>query len=378
MTTNVLFILQTFRTGGSERVVLDLCRRLDPEKFTCSVAAFVDGSIREMFEDGGFKSLLLPMRSARQDGVRAMRDISGYIAKNRVRVVNAHHFTPFLYSIYGAKMNQCKFFCTAHSRNEVEMVTGKWALLLGTLLRTSNGVIGISPDISQALRRKFKIPVSSIITMTNAIDHTRFAIRIDKAAKKRELGIGDGDRVIGCVGNLRKDKNYPNMIEAFKIVHAALGNLKLVIAGEGQRRKDLEELIRRLGLEGSVLLLGARSDVPEIMKVMDIYCLSSLREGLPLSLLEAMSAGLPCVGTNVRGIRDVITDGDTGILVPSNEPDKLAQAFVYILNNAAKAQRMADRGREYVITEHGLGTWIRNYEDLFSANGFKAGKGHCL
>lgn len=376
MKTNVLFILQTFRTGGSERVVFDLCRRLDPAKFTCSVAAFVDGAFREMLDEEGFKTFLMPMRSARQDGLRIMRAISGFISENGVHVVNAHHFTPFLYSIYGARKNKCKLYFTAHSRNEIEIVTRKWSYIFSALLRLSNGAIGISPEISDSLRMKFNIPASSVITMTNAIDHTRFAIRLDRATKRKELGINEDDRVIGCIGNLRKDKNYPNLIEAFKIVHESMDNVKLIIAGEGQRRKDVEELIRRLGLEEKVLLLGARSDIPEIMKVIDVYCLSSLREGLPLSLLEAMSAGVPCVGTNVRGIRDVITDGDTGILVPSNEPNKLSQAFLHILGNAGVAQKLANRGREYVIKEHGLETWIQNYEKLFSVNGHIAGKGH--
>ncbi len=94
---------------------------------------------------------------------------------------------------------------------------------------------------------------------------------------------------------LRKDKNYPNLIRAFRIVEERVPGAKLVIAGEGKRRKDLEILIGELDLTGKVLLLGARDDVPEIMKVMNVYCLSSLMEGLPLSLLEAMSAGLPVV-----------------------------------------------------------------------------------
>ncbi|MHB8109147.1 MAG: glycosyltransferase [Syntrophorhabdaceae bacterium] len=370
MKTNILFILQTFRTGGSERVVVDLCRLLDPEKFTCTVAAFVDGAFRKTLKDMGVGTFLLSMRSARQDGFRVMRRISDFVASNGIDVINAHHFTPFFYSVYGAKMNRCRIYFTAHSRNEVETMPRQWSFLVSALLRISDGAIGISPEISQSIKAVFGMPEASVITLTNAIDHTRFLLPVDRNVKKKELGISETDKVIGCIGNLRKDKNYPNLIEAFKLAHDSLGgNIKLVIAGEGKRRQDLEDLIERLGLEGKVLLLGARADVPEIMKIMDVYCLSSLREGLPLSLLEAMSAGLPCVGTNVRGIRDVIADGDTGILVPSEDPEKLSQALVRVLTDAGTARRLADRGRKYVMKEHGLEGWIGNYEKLFSRKG---------
>ncbi len=367
--TNILFFLQTFRTGGSERVVVDLCRRLDRGRFNCFAAALIDGDLRETLKGMGVPTLLPRIRSARQDALSVMRGVSDFIGANAIRVVNAHHFTPFFYGFYGARRHGCRIFYTAHSRREVDVMGGSWRVLGGVLIRLSDGAIGISHDVSEAVRRQFRLPEAKVLTLTNAVDHSRFTVDIDVRAKRRELGIGEKDRVIGCVGNLRWDKNYPNLIRAFRMLGERVSGVRLLIAGEGKRKKDLERLIGEMGLEGRVLLLGAREDVPEIMKVMDVYCLSSFREGLPLSLLEAMSARLPVVGTDVPGIRDVIVDGNTGLLVPSDDPRKLSEALFKVLTDGGLARGISERGFRYVLREHGSERWVAEYETLFSLNG---------
>ena len=367
--TNILFILQTFRTGGSERVVVDLCRRLDRERFNCFVAALIDGDLRRTLGKMGIPTLLPRIRSARQDALSVMRGISDFIGANAISVVNAHHFTPFFYGFYGARIHGCRTFYTAHSRREVELMNRPWRVLGGVLMRLIDGVIGISPDVSEAVRRQFRLPDRKVLTLTNAVDHSRFAADVDARAKRRELGIAENDRVIGCVGNLRRDKNYPNLLRAFRLLGERVRGAKLVIAGEGKRREDLEALIAGMGLEGRVLLLGARDDVPEIMKIMDVYCLSSFREGLPLSLLEAMSAGLPVVGTDVPGIRDVIVDGNTGLLVPSDDPARLSEALFEVLTDEELARGLSERGFRYVLREHGSEKWVAGYEALLSPKG---------
>ncbi len=367
MKTNILFILQTFRTGGSERLVMDLCRHLHPARFRCFVASFVDGVLRTNFDEMGITTLLIPIRSAKEDALRIMREISGFIGRNNVHVVNAHHFTPFFYSFYGARRHGCRLFYTAHSRAEIIASNTGWSIIGGIMIRFSDGAIGISPDVGDAIRKQFSIGARKVLTLTNAVDHRQFAGNGNRRACRNELGLEDGDIVIGCVGNLRKDKNYPNLIKAFKMVRQRVPGTKLIIAGEGKRRPDLETLIRELGLEEGVFLLGPRNDVPEIMNAMDIYCLPSFSEGLPLSLLEAMSAGLPVIGTNVRGIQDIVEHGRTGLLVPSDDPGKLAEALIRVIDDSELARQLSRSGREYVIKEHGFEAWIARYEALFSS-----------
>jgi glycosyltransferase involved in cell wall biosynthesis len=362
---NVLFLLQTLRRGGSENIVKDLCQHLSPEKFNFFVIALIDGQLKDTFREMGIPTLCV--QRDQKGFFAATREISSFIKKHKIDVVNAHHFTPFVHGVYGAKARGCRIYYTAHSRHEVDLIGRFWSTIGSFLLRFSDGSIGISPDVSRAIKQTFHLPDVKVLTILNAVNHRRFNGAVDRQTKRRELGIDEAVPVIGCVGNLRMQKNYPNLIKAFAIVRKAVGRAKLMIVGEGKREDELRSLTRKLGLEEDVMLLGPRSDVPEILKALDVYCLASSFEGLPLSLLEAMLVGLPAVGTDINGTRDVITHEENGLLVPSDNPEELAKALLRIINDKAFAEILAKNGRNYVLERHGYDKWTESYERLFSA-----------
>lgn len=358
----VLYLLQTFRTGGSERIVMDLCQSLDPSRFSFCVAALVGGILQDDFNRLGIPTLCAykDLHGARE----VMRQISAFVKKHQIRVISAHHFTPFFYGFYAAKRHGCKIFYTAHTCPEVDLFNDIWSLVGRVLLSFSNGAIGISHDVSASMKKQFHLSGKKTHTIVNVVNAERFDLHIDVRKKKRELGVRSYERIIGAVGSLRRQKNYPNLIKAFQIVRKEMGNVKLLIVGEGKRNDDLESLVKKLQLEDKALLLGARLDVPEIMKAVDVYCLPSLFEGLPLSLLEAMCAGVPVVGTNVVGIRDVISHEKTGLLVPPDDPEQLAEALIRVLNDSALGKRLSGNAHQYVLEKHGKARWIAENERL--------------
>ena len=363
---NLLFLLQTLRRGGSENIVKDLCQHLSPDRFNFFVIALIDGELKDTFREMGIPTLCV--QRDQKGFFAATREISSFIKKHKIDVVNAHHFTPFVHGVYGAKARGCRIYYTAHSRHEVILMGRFWSTVGGFLLRFSDGSIGISPDVSRAIKQTFHLPDGKVLTILNAVNHRRFNGNVDRQTKRRELGIDEAVPVIGCVGNLRKQKNYPNLIKAFAIVRKVAGRAKLMIVGEGKREGELRSLTKELGLEEDVILLGPRSDVPEILKALDVYCLASSFEGLPLSLLEAMLVGLPAVGTEINGTRDVITHEENGLLVPSDNPEELAKALLRIINDKAFAEILAKNGRNYVLERHGYDKWTESYERLFSAH----------
>ena len=361
---NILFLLQTLRRGGSENIVKDLCQHLSPDRFNFFVIALIDGELKDTFREMGIPTLCV--QRDQKGFFAATREISSFIKEHKIDVVNAHHFTPFVHGVYGAKARGCRIYYTAHSRNEVDLIGRFWSTLGSFLLRFADGSIGISPDVSRAIKQTFHLPDVKVLTILNAVNHRRFNGAVDRQTKRRELGIDEAVPVIGCVGNLRKQKNYPNLIKAFAIVRKSVGRAKLMIVGEGKREDELRSLTKELGLEEDVILLGPRSDVPEILKALDVYCLASSFEGLPLSLLEAMLVGLPAVGTEINGTRDVITHEENGLLVPSDNPEELAKALLRIINDKAFAEILAKNGRNYVLERHGYDKWTESYERLFS------------
>ncbi len=359
----ILFILQTFRTGGSERVVKDLCENLSSRKFQPFVISLTDGEMHEEFRNLGIPTVCIHKQG--KDALETIRKVSSYCSQNHIQLINAHHMTPFFYGFFAAKLNRCKLLYTAHSCWEVEGVKKYWPAVGKFMLKFSEGGIGISRDVSDSIHRKYGLNYTKVFTIQNSINISRFETAETVFDKKKEFGFKNEDRVIGSVGSLKRQKNYPNLIAAFNLIKQRMDHVKLLIVGEGKRRSDLMNLIEKLGLVNDVIIAGSRSDIPELMQIMDVYCLPSDMEGIPLTLLEAMAASRPIVGTDIIGIRDVVANEKTGLLVPPNDPQALSRALIRILQSQSLSKMLSANAQRYVHEKHDTRKWIKSYEDLF-------------
>jgi glycosyltransferase involved in cell wall biosynthesis len=202
-------------------------------------------------------------------------------------------------------------------------------------------------------------PPEKLIHIGNGVDPTMFgrdihAVRIRPL--REELGIGPGP-VVGFLGRLVREKGAVDFARAAALVKRSFPDAKFVIAGEplATDRDGCREEVRAIqedaGLGADLVLAGFRSDVPELMSLFDLFVLPSYREGMPRTLLEAMATGLPVVATDIRGSREEVVDGETGILCPVGDPRALAVAIEKILGDPQLAASMGARGRERVL-EH--------------------------
>ncbi len=357
----LLFLLVTFGTGGSERVVLDLCRHLDQERFEPSVAAFHDGPLRAHFERLGVRATVVVKRPGLDFGL--MRKLAALVAEQRPQVVNTHHFVTLFYAFWGCKLRgRCATFHTEHSVWELEQLEPHWKVVSRRLMRRCDGTIAVSRAVHEHLcglkTRSHFIP--------NGIDLALFG-RSANGAKRVELGLTEADKVVGVVGNLRPEKDHLGLLRAFKRVAAALPGARLVVVGDGVMRGALHEEARALGLEGRVHFLGQRFDAPELYGAFDVYCLPSRHEGMPLTLLEAMASGLPLAGTDVMGIGELVRESGAGLLAAHGDEGQLAEALIRLLQDKDLAARLGRSGLDYVRREHDLEKTIRRYEALFSS-----------
>jgi glycosyltransferase involved in cell wall biosynthesis len=212
------------------------------------------------------------------------------------------------------------------------------------------------------------VPARRLEVVPNAVDTTRFRpLPGARAAIRTELGLGE-EFVWVAVGRFQPAKDYPTMIRAFARLASGTTS-RLLLAGQGPLRGDVETLIEAEGLGGRVRLLGVRRDVPELMSAADGYVLSSAWEGMPVVLLEAAAVGLPVVSTRVGGIPEVVEDGVSGLLVPPGDPAALAEALgkVEALSPGARVA-MGQRGRSFVeeryATDRVMELWERLYSGL--------------
>jgi len=173
--------------------------------------------------------------------------------------------------------------------------------------------------------------------------------------KKRELNLDPSFKIIGIVGRLVKEKGYLDLFQALRKVLERFPKTLLLIVGflEPEKKDALDPnvIVKNYGIEKNVIFLGEQTKVVELYALMDIFVLPSHREGLGLAILEASAMEKPVIVTNIRGCREVIDNGKTGILVPVKNPEKLSEAIICLLENPEKAKEMGIRGREKVLRE---------------------------
>lgn len=227
-----------------------------------------------------------------------------------------------------------------------------------------------SADMEAWNLREIGVPAHKSRMLANGIDAERFRPRADGEARP-DFGFGPGCTVIGTVGRVQDVKDHATLVDAFALLRQQLpqqaDRLRLAVVGEGPLLGALREKVRALGLEGLVWLPGARNDVPEILRGFDIYVISSIAEGTPGSVLEAMASGLPAVGTRVGGVPEVIADGVTGTLVAPRDPQAMAAALARYVQDPAHARAFGAAGRARVLTHYSMPAMVAGYQALYDS-----------
>jgi len=221
--------------------------------------------------------------------------------------------------------------------------------------------------VSQAVRRMLisgRIPPERISVVYSGVPVGRLAAAPPDGDLLREIW-GSEDRVLaGNASALTKEKDHPTLLRAFEWAVRRYSGLRLIIAGDGPLRGSLMQLKDDLGLGDKVRFLGFRDGTWRMLKVLDVFVVSSKEEGLGVSLIEAMACGLPVVATGVGGIPEVVLDGETGILVPLEDPKALGEALVLLSSDRTLRKEMGKRAKERAW-DFDVGRMVRGTEMVY-------------
>jgi glycosyltransferase involved in cell wall biosynthesis len=232
-------------------------------------------------------------------------------------------------------------------------------------------VICVSDDLFEACLSA-GVPRRNCVLLENGIDAAEYRRRQTTAEAKAALGYSPGAVLVGAVGRLEKEKAFDVLVGAVADLVAAGTDARLVIVGEGSDRSRLEALAADLGVLERVALPGWQADVRTYYEAMDLFALSSLREGLPNVLLEAMALEVPVVATRVNGVPRVITDGQNGILVDAGDRPQMAAALRGLLADPDRMESLRRAGRMTAETRYSFATRIdrlrRIYDELLGVN----------
>jgi glycosyltransferase involved in cell wall biosynthesis len=363
-TRPVLHVLNTLQTGGAEYLVLNLARVLDRRRFPMFVCSLQgDGEIGHELRGLGVPTFVLQRRVGIDPFL--LPSLVGLIRRHQVRIVHTHNVAPWLYAGIAARLTGAAVCHTEHSSlfpEQRALKKAEWVLA-----HLTKAVICDGEDVRRQLVEEQRLSPRNVVTVYNGVDTALYGRPVDRAGGRRALGLDERAPVVGTVARLEPVKDQASLLEAFAQVGARIPTARLVVVGDGSQRAALEEQARQPALAGRVLFLGRRADVASVLPLFDAFVLSSVSEGLPLTILEAMAAGLPCVSTAVGAVPEAIVEGQTGHLVPPRAPVALATALGNLLADLPRARALGAAGQRRARELFDLQAMTRRYEDLYAA-----------
>jgi glycosyltransferase involved in cell wall biosynthesis len=228
--------------------------------------------------------------------------------------------------------------------------------------------------ISEALKEEFInagiAPQEKFATIYSGIELEKFRSHLNLSQKKQELGIPDNNFVVGIVGRLDEGKGHEFVMQAIPLILNEVNDVVFIFVGGGPLRKTLEDLATQLKVRGKVIFAGIRNDVPEILQVLDVFCLASLYEGMGRVILEAQVAGKPVVATKIGGIPDIVCENKTAFLVETKDSPALAEAIIRLIRDDNLRKAMSEAAKEFVgykfSSEKMVSDIIKLYEELLA------------
>jgi glycosyltransferase involved in cell wall biosynthesis len=366
----VVTLVDRLGTGGAERLAIQTTTRLDPERFDRTLVASRDFDVAISKQHvanaladlraAGVRVIGLKRTSARQ--VWAWWPLYRLLRRERVDVLHAHKFGSNLWGTIVGRLARVPVIVAHEHTWSYEGQPLRRFADRAVIARWSSAFVAVSREDQRRMIEVEGIRPQDTLFIPNGIPAPPAASGSDVRA---ELGIPPDAPVIGTVSVLRPQKALDVLLRASRILVDEFPGLRVLIAGEGDRREALEDLSAELGLQDSVMFLGVRTDVPDVLAALDVAVSTSDYEGSPLSVMEFMEAARPVVATRVGGIPDLIDDGEQGLVVEPQDPAAFAAAVAQMLRDPERARQMGERGRERRRREFDIDVMVRRLEALY-------------
>lgn len=348
----VAHVVESLEIGGLERLIVDLARGSDRDRFeACVVTLGAPGRLAAEVEALGWP--VHPLHARPGLSPRAVFRMARLFRRERVGVVHTHSEGPLLYGTAAARLARVpRVVHTRHHGPDLGR-SRRVLALMALAARWVDRLVCVADDGARHAVAE-GVPASRVLTVWNGIDLDRFGY----------LGPApDGPAVV--VARLDPVKDHPTLLRAVGLARRAGSDLRLEVAGSGSSEAELRSLAESLGLADAVRFLGAVDDVPSLLGRARLLVLPSRMEGISLTLLEAMARGLPVVATRVGGNPEVVVDGETGHLVAAGSPEALADAMLDVWNDPEAGRGLGRAGRARVEAHFDVRRTVGRYEAIY-------------
>lgn len=361
---HVAHVIGTLGIGGAERQLVNYLLAADRAEFRhTAVCLTSEGPLAAAVREAGVPVVVLPVR-LRTLG-RDLPRLAAWLRRNDAAVVHAHmHYAALWGRLAALAAGVPVRVVTEHGRelwkNRLQVALDRW------LTRHTCRHIAVSEDGLRLRIAREKVAPARIVLIPNGVAIPELADCEGRRRRVRaELGLAAGQPVVGTVGRVVAVKGYAHLLAALTALRSRFPMVKWLLVGDGPELPGLLQEAERGGIREALLTPGFRSDVTDLLSAMDVFVMSSIREGLPVALLEAMAAARPVVVTAVGGMPDAVVHGANGLLVPPADPAALAEAIGSLLADETTASRLAAAARATAKERYSITSVARRIEDVY-------------
>lgn len=359
----VMHVIHDLGFGGAQRVLANLVLGRHADRFDATVVslyAACGGVDQRALEAAGIQVHFLDKKPGFD--FQALKKLGRVIREWKPDLVHTHGYVLRYAWPFRALGMVPRMVHTVH--NVTEQDSGKPYWMTGLCYRLGVNTVAVGGVVAESVKRLHGVSVRQVIF--NGIEVEKYRVALARrAALRLSWGAKDGDVVFVCVASLTQKKNHPLLLAAFASLQEAVPDTQLILVGDGDQRAALETEIEGRGLSGQVRLLGNRDDVADVLSAADVFVLSSDKEGMPLSAMEAMAAGKPVVATRVGGTPEVVRDFVDGVLVEVGDAEGLAEAMRCLAADRARRSVMGAAALRRAEAEFGVRRMIDQYEAFY-------------
>jgi len=364
----IIFVITGTGVGGAEKMLYHTIKGLNPVRYTARLCSLKKkGEVACRLEEEGVEVYSLNMRDDATlagwlDSFRALVLLVRYFMRERPAVIHSFLFRANILARIAGYLTGVPVIISSVRVMGGEM---KWQHFIDRVTAfMADHFVAVSNGVKEHLMRNAHLPERTVSTIYNGIVAGNSA-GFDLSALMNQIGLTADERILMTAGRLHRQKGYDLLLQALSVVQQSFSGVKLLILGEGEEEKSLKKLAHSLEISEKVLFLGLRSDVDRLLQCSELFVLPSRWEGFPNVLLEAMAAGKPVVATAVGGVRELVVDEVTGILVPPQDETALADAIMLLLSDKKRALAMGAAGRKRVLQRFSMDAMLSKTEALY-------------
>ncbi|MEI7750661.1 MAG: glycosyltransferase family 4 protein [Candidatus Omnitrophota bacterium] len=370
--SNVLYVITQLELGGAQKQLLSLIRQIDRDRYNVFLFTALEGLLIEealsmsdltLYRSKHLKRSLDPLKD-----FLAMIEIVRFIKKNKIAIIHTHSSKAgilgrwagawakakvIIHTVHGWSFNDFQNPFVRKLYQGLERLSAKF---------TDKIVVVSNHDRQKGLDAKIGSDRQYAL-VRYGIDRAQFGMR--DASIRKELGISEDALVVGTIACFKPQKALEDFVKLASLATQVLPQAIFLVVGDGVLRKKIEQLIVKFKLGSQFILAGWRRDIPRVLSAMDVFVLTSLWEGLPIAVLEAMVSQVPVVATHTGGISEVIADGKSGFLVPCHDMPSMLKKIGVLSRDALVKSRIIQGAKQCVDEKFDIGTLVRAHEDLY-------------